>query len=86
VFGYPETVDVDIVIRDRKHLLVEIKSHVRKADVGELYRKGKLYEEKTGVKPERLIFITSFIDKDAREACKRLKIDVYTTAGVESYG
>jgi len=34
VFGYPATVEVDIVIRDGEHILVEIKSHVRKSDVG----------------------------------------------------
>ncbi len=84
VFGYPESVDVDIVIREGEHLLLEIKSHVRKEDVGALYRKGKLYERKTGVKPGKLIFVTPFIEEDAREACKRLKIDVYTSTDMES--
>lgn len=77
VFGYPSIVDVDLVIRDGERLLVEVKSHVRKSDVGVLLRKGKLYEKVNKIKP-RLAILTSYIDDDARKDAKELKIEIYS--------
>ncbi len=44
VYGYPTTVEVYVVVRDREHVLVEVKSRVSKGDVALLYKKAKLYE------------------------------------------
>jgi hypothetical protein len=44
-------VGVDIVVRDRRHILVEVRSGVSRADVAELYRLGRLYERIHGVGP-----------------------------------
>ncbi|MCW7075294.1 MAG: DUF3782 domain-containing protein [Candidatus Methanospirare jalkutatii] len=76
VFGYPATVEVDIVIRDGEHILVEIKSHVRKSDVGVLLRKGKLYKKVRGITP-RLVFVSPYIDEDARSDAEMLGIEAY---------
>ena len=76
VFGYPATVEVDIVIRDGEHILVEIKSHVRKSDVGVLLRKGKLYKRVRGITP-RLVFVSPYIDEDARSDAEMLGIEAY---------
>jgi len=76
VFGYPATVEVDIVIRDGEHILVEIKSHVRKSDVGVLLRKGKLYKKVKGITP-RLVFVSPYIDEDARSDAEMLGIEAY---------
>jgi len=76
VFGYPATVEVDIVIRDGEHILVEIKSHVRKSDVGVLLRKGKLYKRVRGITP-RLVFVSPYIDEDARSDAEMLGIEIY---------
>jgi len=76
VFGYPATVEVDIVIRDGEHILVEIKSHVRKSDVGVLLRKGKLYKRVRGITP-RLVFVSPYIDEDARSDAEMLGIETY---------
>jgi hypothetical protein len=51
VYGYPAVVGVDIVVRDRWHILVEVRSGVSRADVAELYRLGRLYEKIHGVGP-----------------------------------
>ncbi|RLI75311.1 hypothetical protein DRP05_15020, partial [Archaeoglobales archaeon] len=77
VFGYPSIVDVDIVVKNGEHLLVEIKSHVSKSDVGVLLRKGKLYEKVNNIKP-KLAFLTPYIDVDAKEDAKRLGISIYS--------
>ncbi len=50
VYGYPTTVEVYVVVRDREHVLVEVKSRVSKGDVALLYKKAKLYEWVRGVK------------------------------------
>ena len=76
VFGYPATVEVDIVIRDGEHILVEIKSHVRKSDVGVLLRKGELYKRVKGITP-RLVFVSPYIDEDARSDAEMLGIEAY---------
>ncbi len=80
VHGYPEMVEVDLVIEeDGKHVLVEVKSHVDKAEVYKLLRTAKFYEKKTGVKPARLVFVTPYIDEDAYEKCMMRGIEVYTS-------
>jgi len=55
VYGYPATVEVGVVVRDREHVLIEVKSRVSRSDIAELYRIGKLYEKVRGVKPRLLI-------------------------------
>ena len=55
VFGSPSLVKVDVVISDKEHILVEIKSSVSRADVYELWKVGQLYERIRGVKPRLAI-------------------------------
>ena len=71
VFGYPATIEVDLIIKDKEHILVEIKSHVRKSDVGVLLRKGELYKKVKGITP-RLVFVSPYIDEDARSDAEML--------------
>ena len=76
VFGYPATIEVDLIIKDKEHILVEIKSHVRKSDVGVLLRKGELYKRVKGITP-RLVFVSPYIDEDARSDAEMLGIETY---------
>ncbi len=75
VYGYPAIIDVDVVIRDNVHILIEVKSRVSRSDVAELYRIGKLYEKVKGVKPE-LVIIGGFIDPDAYKAGAKLGVEI----------
>ena len=75
VYGHPATVEADVVVRDGVHILVEIKSRASKADIGELYRIGLLYEKVRGVKP-RLVIVAGLIDEDAEQLAERLHIRV----------
>ncbi|MBS7248338.1 MAG: DUF91 domain-containing protein, partial [Candidatus Freyarchaeota archaeon] len=77
VYGEPSEVEVDLLIKDNVHMLIEIKSRVRKSDVAEILRVGSLYEEKRGVKP-RLILVAPTIDNNAYELAARQNIKVYT--------
>ncbi|MCL7402288.1 MAG: DUF3782 domain-containing protein [Thaumarchaeota archaeon] len=78
VYGYPTVIDIDVVVRDGKTILVEVSSHIRKSDVFIFKKKSELYWEKTGAKPERLLIVTPYIDEEAVEALQKLGIEVYT--------
>ncbi len=75
VYGYPSVIDVDLVIKDDKHILVEVKSRVSRGDVAELYRIGRLYERVRGVKPY-LVIVGGFIDPEAYRAGARLGVEI----------
>ncbi|WP_456487730.1 PD-(D/E)XK nuclease family protein [Candidatus Alkanophaga liquidiphilum] len=76
VFGFPATVEVDLLIKDKEHILVEIKSHVRRSDVAMLLRKGKLYERVKGAKP-KLVLVSPYIEDAAKSDAERLGIEVF---------
>ncbi len=75
VYGHSTNVEIDVVVRDREHILVEVKSRVSRGDLAELYRIGQVYEKKYGVKP-RLLMIGGFIDPEAYTTAHKLKIDL----------
>ena len=78
VFGFPSLIEVDMVISDKEHILVEIKSSVSRADVYEFWKVGQLYERIKGVKP-RLAIVSPFVREEAKKLAKELGIDVYTS-------
>ncbi|MBS7612549.1 DUF3782 domain-containing protein, partial [Candidatus Bathyarchaeota archaeon] len=78
VFGYPSPIDVDVTVKDGREILVEVKSHVDKADVRIFERKAKFYEKIEGRKPARLMMVTPYVDDEALEPAKRLGIEIYT--------
>lgn len=77
VYGHPSVVEVDLIIKDRVHYLVEVKSSASKGDVAELYRIGVLYERETNVKPQ-LVIVTCFIDERAKRVAEKLGVKVIT--------
>ena len=78
VYGYPTSIEVDVTIRDGKTVLIEITSHVRPSDVAAFKRKAELYEKATGVRPDRLMMVTPYADNEAKEACLKYGIELYT--------
>jgi len=77
VFGHPSTVDVDLIVKDREHILVEVKSSVSRGDVYELWRIGKLYERVEGIKP-KLVVVSPYIEDTAKKTAEKLGIETYT--------
>ncbi len=78
VYGYPSEVDIDVTVSNGKIILIEVSSHVKASDILQFTRKARLYEEKTGRRPDRLIIVTPYIDEKALEAAKQLGIETYT--------
>ena len=75
MYGHLAVVEVDVLIRDKEHVLLKVKSGVSKGDVAEFYRIGLLYEKVVGVKP-RLVIVGDFIDRDAHELAEKLSVEV----------
>ncbi len=75
VYGHPSEVEVDVLVKDGRHILIEMKSRVSKGDVAELYRVGKLYEKKVGVKPS-LAIIGGMIDEGAKKLANKLGVKI----------
>jgi hypothetical protein len=77
-FGYPSWVEVDVAVRDGKVVLVEVKSHVGRADVYSFRRKAEFYERVEGKKPSRLLMVTPYADEEALTAAAHLGVEIYT--------
>ena len=75
VYGYPSIVEVNVAIKDKEHIIIEVKSRASKADVSELHRIGLLYERREKVKP-RLVIIAGFVDSDTHSLAKRLGVEI----------
>ncbi len=71
LFGYPSDVEIDVLVRDGQHILVEIKSAVSVFDVLGFARKTELYREVTGVQVNRRLIISPYVEPRARETAAR---------------
>jgi len=78
VYGYPSIVEVDLSISDEKTTLIEVSSHVRPSDVLLFVRKAQFYEKATARKPDRMIMITPYTEKEALQAAEKHEVEIYT--------
>ena len=77
VRGYPSMIEVDLVIKNKEHILVEIKSSTSDSDVIILRRIGDLYEKVIGIKP-RLMLLTIYATDKAKESATALRVELHT--------
>jgi hypothetical protein len=77
VFGRPEQIELDIIIKDGVLLICELKSSIDKAGMYSFERKARFYEARHGRKAARLIVISPMIDARARKVAERLGIEIY---------
>ncbi len=75
VYGHEAVIDIDVLIRDKEHIIIEVKSRVSRGDIVELHRIGKLYEKTYNVKP-RLVIIGGFIEPKAWETANKLGVEI----------
>ncbi len=80
VFGWPDQVELDVVIYDGQMLVCEIKSAVSRGDVYIFKRKVQSYEKRVGRKADRAILISPVIYEKDAELARTLGIEVYTSA------
>ncbi len=78
VFGRPDQIELDVVIRNGQIWLIEIKSSVSKADVYIFQRKVEFYEREKKVKVDRKIIISPMVENAAMDLARALGITVYS--------
>ena len=78
VHGHPAQVELDVVIKDGKLILIEIKSSMSRSEVYTLERVAKFYEKHEDQKVDRKLIVCPFLKPGAMEAAERLGIEVFT--------
>ena len=78
VFGQPEQVEMDVIIRNSSVIAVEIKSSVSRGDLALFQRKVAFFEQTESVTVNRKFFISPFVDPNAVELAVAMDIELYT--------
>jgi hypothetical protein len=77
VFGRPEQVELDVIVKNGLLLICELKSSIDKAGMYSFERKARFYEQRHQRTANRLIVISPMIDARARKVAERLGIETY---------
>jgi hypothetical protein len=78
VFGRPDQIELDIIIKNSILLICELKSSMSKSDMVIFERKARFYEARHDRKADRLIVISPMIDPKAQSAADELGIETYS--------
>ena len=77
VFGRPDQVELDVIVRNGTLLICELKSSIDKAGMYIFERKARFYEKRHGRTANRLIVVSPMIDAKARKVADKLGIELY---------
>ena len=80
VFGHPDQVELDIIIRNGLLIICEIRSSVSKSDMCIFGRKVRFYEKHHDTEATRRIVISPMVDRYARPVAERFGIEVFSHA------
>lgn len=80
VFGHPDQVELDVVIRNGAVIVVEIKSSLDRANAYLFDRKVAFYARQTGRQVARKVVVAPYADARAQEVAARLGTEVCTEA------
>ena len=78
VFGRPDQIELDVIIKNGMLLICELKSSIDKAGMHIFERKARFYESRHNRKANRLIVISPMIDPKAQKLAERLNIQTYS--------
>ena len=78
VFGRPDQVEIDIIVKNGMLLLMELKSSIDKGGMYIFERKARFYERHHHRKADRLIVISPMIDPRAVPVAQALGIETYS--------
>ncbi|EWG06519.1 MAG: hypothetical protein ASUL_09089 [Candidatus Aramenus sulfurataquae] len=62
VFGEPSEVEIDMVVKDGKVIMVEIMTAYRRADTNVIARKREFYEKVKNVKVDSVIVVAAYVE------------------------
>ncbi|BCU67920.1 hypothetical protein HS7_13570 [Sulfolobales archaeon HS-7] len=75
VFGDPSDIEIDVVVKNGKVVLVEIMSSLKRGDLPIVERKKEFYERERNLKVDSLIVVTPFIHDKYPERLKAFAKD-----------
>lgn len=78
VFGAPEQIELDVVIKNGKVIVIEIKSALDKGAVYHFARMVEFYARKTGRQIDRKLIVTPYAEPRAQEVARKLGVEVCT--------
>jgi hypothetical protein len=78
VFGRPDQVELDVIIKNGLLIICEIKSSIDKAGMYIFERKVRFYEKRYQRQANRLIVISPMVDTKAQTVAQQLGIEVYS--------
>ena len=77
VFGRPDQVELDVIIKNGLLILCELKSSMSKSEMHIFERKVRFYERRHGRQATRMIVVSPMIDDPARQVGEKLGIELY---------
>lgn len=80
VFGVPDQVEIDIIVRNGDLILCELKSSMSKSDIYIFDRKVQYYQRRHGREVSRKLVISPMVRPEARPVAERLGIEVFGSA------
>jgi hypothetical protein len=78
VFGRPDQIELDVIIKNGLLLICELKSSIDKAGMYIFERKARFYERRHNRQANRLLVISPMIDAKARKVAGQLGIEIYS--------
>ena len=78
VHGHPAQVEIDVVIRDGKLMLIEIKSSMSRSEIYTFERVVEFYETQENRKVDRKLIVCPFFKPGAIDVAEKLGIEVFT--------
>jgi len=80
VFGRPDQVELDIIIKNGVLIICELKSSMSKSDMYIFERKVRWYEKRHNREASKMIVISPMVDDRAKKVADDLWIEIYTHA------
>ena len=80
VFGRPDQVEIDVVIQNGEHTLIELKSSISWQEVHAFARKVAFYEQEESVRARRMIIISPMFGPRAEDLADDLGMETFTSA------
>lgn len=77
VFGKPDQIELDVIIKNGLLIICELKSSIDKAGMYIFERKARFYERRHKRTANRLLVISPMIDARAKKVAERLGIETY---------
>jgi hypothetical protein len=78
VFGRPDQIELDIIIKNGSLIIMELKSSISKNDLYIFERKVRWYESKFDVIVNRAIVVSPMVDRWAIAVAEKLKIELFS--------